>query len=259
MSGERQVRELLERFRESRLFVQVVASVGLVAVTELVTVLPAAPAARVRQGLVWTVTHDYDFAGRWAEANRWAGARGGWPAALSSEAKARAEKLLRAKDPDPAPPPTASPVVTPAPAQDAEDPAAETVMPVNGPVLYGYGWLPKGQEPHGGLDLSAAVGAPVVSLQSGTVLRVGTDPAIGGLVEVDHGIAVALYGQVGGAKVKAGDKVKKGQTLATVAKPTGKEGNQGAHLHLEVRATRGGKTVDPAPFLPLSAQGGDGN
>ncbi|HWI50891.1 MAG TPA: M23 family metallopeptidase [Symbiobacteriaceae bacterium] len=250
MSGERQVREVLERFRESRLFLQVAASVGLVAVTGLVTVLPAAPVARVRQGLVWTVTHDYDFAGRWAEANRWAGARGGW------------RRLLT-----PAPPPAVTPTVTPtvppaaapAPADEAEDPATQTVMPVNGRVLYGFGWLPKGQEPHGGLDLSAAVGAPVVAMHDGTVLRAGTDPAIGGLVEVDHGFVVALYGQVGGVKVRPGDKVKKGQTLATVAKPTGKEGNHGAHLHLEVRASRGGKTVDPAPFLPLSAQGGDGN
>lgn len=134
-------------------------------------------------------------------------------------------------------------------------------MPVRGRLLYDYGWLPQGQEPHGGLDFAASVGEPVLAIADGTVLRVAADPALGGLVEVDHGFIIALYGQVGGSKVKVGDPVTQGQPLATVAAPTGKEGDRETHLHLEVRVTPGAKPVDPAPFLPMSAapQGGTGN
>lgn len=275
----KQTKERYEQFRSSRLFVQVIASVALVAVAGLVSILPPARVARVRAALEWSVQHDYDFAGRWSAARRWADDRGGWRPALAGAWQAQVEKArkllpaLPPADPEPQadPKPQATPKpqansTPPAPAvnettggEKANDPAAETVMPVTGKLLYGFGWLPKGQEPHGGVDFAAAVGAPVSAIADGTVLRVGTDPALGGLVEVDHGFAVALYGQVGGSKVRAGDKVTRGQTLATVARPTGKEGDRAAHLHLEMRAVRGGKTVDPAPFLPLDAgQGGDG-
>ncbi|HWI65588.1 MAG TPA: peptidoglycan DD-metalloendopeptidase family protein [Symbiobacteriaceae bacterium] len=263
MSGEELLKKLREefgRFRESRLYLQIIAAVGLVLVAALVSVGPAGPVAKVRQGLAWTVTHDYDFAGRWAGANKWAAGRGGWRPAivgLWNEQTARVRKLLPSKVPAKVEEPAPVKPADPAPPV-VETPAETTVLPVNGKVLYGYGWLPKGQEPHAGLDFAAPVGAPVVAIADGTVLRVGTDPAIGGLVEVDHGFAVALYGQVGSIKPKAGEKVKQGQTLATVAKPTGKEGEDGAHLHVEIRATKGGKPVDPAPFLPLG-QGGDGN
>jgi murein DD-endopeptidase MepM/ murein hydrolase activator NlpD len=138
-------------------------------------------------------------------------------------------------------------------------PAPEVILPVRGKLLYDYGWLPQGQEPHGGLDFAAAVGDPVLAIADGTVLRVAEDPALGGLVEVDHGFIIALYGQVAGSKVKAGEPVARGQALAAIAEPTGKEGDREAHLHLEVRITPGAKPVDPAPFLPRSAapQGGD--
>ncbi|HLN63424.1 MAG TPA: M23 family metallopeptidase, partial [Symbiobacteriaceae bacterium] len=129
---------------------------------------------------------------------------------------------------------------------------APRVMPVGGPVTYEYGWLPKGKQPHEGLDLAAKVGDPVVAMAEGTVLRVGTDDLAGALVEVDHGFAVVTYGQVTAARVKAGDHVQQGQRLADVAKPTGKEGDTGAHLHLEVRPARGAKPIDPAPYLPLN-------
>ncbi|HYF91415.1 MAG TPA: M23 family metallopeptidase [Symbiobacteriaceae bacterium] len=262
----RQAGEAYDRFRRSRLPFQLIASVCLVAAAWTVSVLPQAPVDRVRQALTWTVTHDYDFAGRWNAANRWATGKGGWRPALAglweSQLARLGGKAPFAPETKLAPAqPGKTPAQPPAGPEAEDDPAAHAIMPVDGRVLYGYGWLPKGQEPHGGLDLSAPAGTPVVAIADGTVIRVGTDPNLGALVEVDHGFAVALYGQIGGAKVKAGDQVKQGQALAAVAKPTGKEGDRSSHLHLEIRTNKDGKTIDPAPFLPLSAEprGGDGN
>ena len=46
-----------------------------------------------------------------------------------------------------------------------------------------------------------------------------------------------------------GDKVEKGEVIATVAEATGNEYKDGAHLHFEVR--KDGKTVDPAEYLTM--------
>lgn len=232
----------------SRPFVQVVLAAGLVALVGLVS---ATAPERPRQVLAW-VSKDIDLAGRWAEVRAWAS---GWGGALGEEVeglKRRFGGLREEVAEAPAPEAPEAPEVPSAP---------EAILPVMGELLYDYGWLPQGQEPHGGLDFSAAIGEPVLAIADGTVLRVAADPALGGLVEVDHGFIIALYGQVGGSRVRAGEQVTQGQTLATVAAPTGKEGDRQAHLHLEVRVTPGAKPVDPAPFLPMSAapRGGDGN
>jgi len=254
---------------------QVVLLAGLVALFGLVSALPP---ERHREVLAWVTAQDGDLAGRWAEARTWAAGVGSTVRERLEAAKAGAEELAAkvvgmvepkpgpsAPEPGPAPTTTGPAPVSPAPASPApskpETPATKTIMPVPGKLLYDYGLLPQGQEPHGGLDFAAAIGQPVLAIADGTVLRVAADPALGGLVEVDHGFIIALYGQVGGSQVKAGDQVTQGQTLATIAAPTGKEGDREAHLYLEVRVTPGAKPVDPAPFLPMSTavQGGIGN
>jgi murein DD-endopeptidase MepM/ murein hydrolase activator NlpD len=49
--------------------------------------------------------------------------------------------------------------------------------------------------------------------------------------------------------MKVGDKVEKGDVIATVAEATGEEYKDGAHLHFEV--WKDGVNVDPASYLPL--------
>jgi murein DD-endopeptidase MepM/ murein hydrolase activator NlpD len=261
-----------------RPLLQVVLLAGLVALFGLVSALPP---ERHREVLAWVTARDGDLAGRWATARAWAAGVGGTARERLEAVKAGAEELVAevmgmvepkpgspAPEPGPVGPVRGVPEPTPAspaPASPApsipESSATKTTMPVPGKLLYDYGWLPQGQEPHRGLDFAAAIGEPVLAIADGTVLRVAADPALGGFVEVDHGFIIALYGQVGGSKVKAGDQVTQGQTLATIAAPTGKEGDREAHLHLEVRVSPGAKPVDPAPFLPMStaAQGGIGN
>ncbi|HYG57812.1 MAG TPA: M23 family metallopeptidase [Symbiobacteriaceae bacterium] len=265
MSGERR-----------HLYVQILISLGLLALTALVAAVPAGPLGRVREALTWTVFHDYDFAGKVRQTGRWARGQGGWTAAagnLVTAARTRVQSwagplMPRDRTPaaalPPAPAPQAGPPEGPSPAPSAPEPAEtaspNTIMPVDGTIMYGFGWLPKGRQVHEGLDLAAAEGAPVMAIADGTVTRVRTDEVLGMLVEVDHGFVIALYGQVRDVKVKAADRVKQGQRLATVARPTGKEGDSGAHLHFEVRPHQTGKTVDPTPYLPVgrALQGGNG-
>jgi murein DD-endopeptidase MepM/ murein hydrolase activator NlpD len=255
-----------EAFRQTRVAVQILLSGALVLAAWVSHAWPVGPLARLRDGLHAAVTQDYDFRGQASRASAWATVRGGWvPAAkgLWQGGVTRVQALVPLPSaPDITPPaktPPAKPGSVAPPKQAAPDPEPtadtvqpEAVMPVDGPVLYGYGWLPKGKMPHEGLDLAAKVGAPVVAMAAGTVVRVATDETVNGLVEVDHGFAVALYGQVMSVEVKVGDRVEQGQLLALVSQPSGKEGDTGSHLHLEVRPKQGAKPIDPAPYLPLN-------
>ena len=49
--------------------------------------------------------------------------------------------------------------------------------------------------------------------------------------------------------LKVGDKVEKGEVIATVAEAAGDEYKDGAHLHFEV--LKNGQNVDPAEYLTL--------
>ena len=49
--------------------------------------------------------------------------------------------------------------------------------------------------------------------------------------------------------LKVGDKVAKGDVIATVAEANGDEYKDGAHLHFEI--LKNNKNVDPATYLTL--------
>ncbi|HEY3363736.1 MAG TPA: M23 family metallopeptidase [Symbiobacteriaceae bacterium] len=237
------------RFRESRLYAQVVVSLVLVGLVWVVTVLPPGPTARVRGALLWTARTDYDFAGKANRASAWAARQGGWAKAASGlwmdglERFRTWAKLPPAAAAAPAPAP--APVTAPAPDRLA--------MPVNGTVLYGFGWLPQAisREFHNGLDLAAPVGSEVTAAGDGKVLRTFKDPKLGGAVEVDHSGLLAIYAQVEHIQVHPGDRVHKGQLLAVVARVAGLEQNLPSHLHFEIRPGAGRAQVDPSQYLGL--------
>ncbi|MGE5676131.1 MAG: peptidoglycan DD-metalloendopeptidase family protein [Mycobacterium leprae] len=231
------------RFRESRVYIQILLAVGLVTVAGLAARLPLAPAAKVRQALSWTVSYDYDLRAHATNTAAWARERGGWlPAAtgLWSTEIGRVQAWAARLSPK---------------ASDTDTPTASgtLAMPVSGGVLYGFGWLPPAvsREVHYGLDLAARQGTAVVAMADGNVLRTTTDPVLGTLVEVDHGRLVALYAQLERVSVRQGMQVKRGQQLAVVGQPSGAERGRDSHLHLEVRPAGGKAQVDPAPYLGL--------
>jgi murein DD-endopeptidase MepM/ murein hydrolase activator NlpD len=98
---------------------------------------------------------------------------------------------------------------------------------------------------HAGVDVPAAMGAPIVAAFGGTVVRAGERGGYGNAVEIDHGGGVhTLYAHASQLRVKEGDVVRPGDLIAEV----GSSGRStGPHLHLELREN--GRPVDPAPAL----------
>lgn len=195
----------------SRLFVQVLLSLGLVGLALLVMPEPAGPLGRIQQELRAAVS-EFDIKAKAGEARQWVTDRGWlvWSQAV--------------------------PV------------GGGNLLPVQGAVISEFGWGDGGF--HEGVDLGVPVGSPVVALNAGTVVRVGHDKDLGQVVEIDHGDILARYGQVEQVGVKAGERVKRGQHLAVVARPVGRERSLGGHLHLEIRPLATQNGVDPVYHLP---------
>jgi murein DD-endopeptidase MepM/ murein hydrolase activator NlpD len=105
---------------------------------------------------------------------------------------------------------------------------------------------------HGGIDLAAPAGTPVLSLAPGRVATVGDRGGYGLRIEVEHaGGWTTTYSHLSGADVVPGDPVRRGQRIGVV----GSSGRStGPHLHFE--ALRSGVKVDPrgASPLPLATQ-----
>ena len=105
---------------------------------------------------------------------------------------------------------------------------------------------------HKGMDFSAEVGAEVLAVEDGKVESVYTgDVLLGTEITIDHGNGVkSVYRFVTEAEgLKAGDTVKKGDVIATVAEASGNEYKQGAHLHFEIM--KNDVSVDPSTYLTL--------
>ena len=105
---------------------------------------------------------------------------------------------------------------------------------------------------HMGIDMSAEAGAEVFAARTGTIESIYTsDVLVGTQIIIDHGDGIKSVYEYVTAKegLKAGDKVNKGDVIATVAEANGKEYKDGAHLHFEI--FENGKNVDPAKYLTL--------
>jgi murein DD-endopeptidase MepM/ murein hydrolase activator NlpD len=111
-------------------------------------------------------------------------------------------------------------------------------------VLYGR-FGKKGREPHDGIDLAAPSGTPVKTAQEGTVLYAGEQRGYGNIVIVEHSNSlITLYAHNRDLRVRTGQRVLRGQVIATVGE-SGK--TSGPHLHFEVRLD--GRPVDPLDYL----------
>jgi len=135
------------------------------------------------------------------------------------------------------------PVVQKPPARPAPATRGTLDWPLKG-VLYGR-FGKKGREPHDGIDLAVPAGTPVKTAQEGEVLYAGEQRGYGLIIIIKHSERlITLYAHNRDLRVRTGQKVQRGQVIATVGE-SGK--TSGPQLHFEVRVD--GKPVDPLDYL----------
>lgn len=124
-----------------------------------------------------------------------------------------------------------------------------SVWPVKGWLARGYGMQ---DDPftgyrrlHRGLDISNAIGTPIISPASGRVKTVLIDRELGKLVEIDHGYGfVTRYGHLSSVDVQRGQLVERGEVIGKMGS-TGR--STGPHLHYEV--WQNGKVLNPKDYI----------
>lgn len=108
---------------------------------------------------------------------------------------------------------------------------------------------------HTGIDFGGEAGSDVFAALDGTVESITTDPLLmGTTITLSHENGLkTVYTFVEAAEgLKAGDKVEKGDVIATVAEAMGQEYKDGAHLHFEVFLN--GEAVDPEEHLDIDGK-----
>lgn len=127
--------------------------------------------------------------------------------------------------------------------------AGRLEWPVRGDILRAFG---RSVHPrfktvtlNNGINISAAVGAPVAAVGTGTVEFSDNLPGFGRCVILDHGEGYyTLYAYLNGVFVARGAQVSQGQVIAEVGGPGGGDPPQ---LYFEVR--HGRTPLDPADWL----------
>jgi len=117
--------------------------------------------------------------------------------------------------------------------------------PVRGAVVAGYGANVNGSR-NDGIDISVPEGTPIKAAENGVVIYAGNGlKELGNTVLVRHDDGtVTVYGHADALSVARGQKVQRGQTLAT----SGMSGNVSQpQLHFEVR--KNSAPVNPMTFL----------
>jgi murein DD-endopeptidase MepM/ murein hydrolase activator NlpD len=98
---------------------------------------------------------------------------------------------------------------------------------------------------HHGLDIAGPHGKEVMAPSEGTVVFAGSEGGYGNVLVIDHGYGIKTrYGHLASIKVKAGERVKRGQVIAALGN-TGR--STGPHLHYEVRVN--GLPQNPRKFI----------
>jgi murein DD-endopeptidase MepM/ murein hydrolase activator NlpD len=137
----------------------------------------------------------------------------------------------------------------PAPAA-AVIPATPWQRPVPGPVIRPFALsrdhFARGQ--HRGVDLAAALGAPVRAACGGRVRFAGRVPGGGRTVSVVCGRLAATYQHLGALAVRRGQLLAPGADVGTVGRSADPRARR-PHLHLGAREAASGRYLDPLALL----------
>lgn len=125
-----------------------------------------------------------------------------------------------------------------------------SIFPVTGRVTSEFGTrihpILEGYVQHQGIDIANSMWMPIKAPADGIVVFSGVRNGFGNFVEIEHRRSgyTTRYAHLAESKVKAGDRVKRGDIIASLGN-TGL--STGPHLHYEVR--RDGKALNPRQFL----------
>ena len=123
------------------------------------------------------------------------------------------------------------------------------IRPVAGPVRSYFGWrdlFVSGSRFHGGVDIAADTGTPVVASRGGRVSFAGWSGVYGYVVFLDHEEGwQTRYAHLSRIEARVGDALRQGAVLGAIGS-TGL--STGPHLHFEVRYD--GRALDPFGFVP---------
>lgn len=100
---------------------------------------------------------------------------------------------------------------------------------------------------HRGIDISAALGTPIMASNGGVVTVAAVHSSYGNYVVIDHGGGIkTLYAHASQLLVTPGQVVSRGQTIALV----GSTGNStGPHLHMEVQVNNQYIDLEAAGYI----------
>ena len=143
--------------------------------------------------------------------------------------------------------PSAGPAMTAAVPPPPSSRAGSTFLwPVKGEVLAEFGPLANKGQHNDGINIAAPKGTPVRAAENGTVAYVGNElRGFGNLLLIKHADGwITAYAHNDHLMVKRGERVRRGQTIATV-------GSSGSvtvpQLHFEIR--HGTEAVNPMDYL----------
>jgi murein DD-endopeptidase MepM/ murein hydrolase activator NlpD len=101
------------------------------------------------------------------------------------------------------------------------------------------------REFHPGVDVATRHGTPVIAPAGGMVMDIGRAAAPGRFIRIDHGFGYrTYYAHLDNITVEKGERVERGQVLATVGN-TGR--STGPHLHYEILVK--GLPVNPLRYI----------
>jgi murein DD-endopeptidase MepM/ murein hydrolase activator NlpD len=124
-----------------------------------------------------------------------------------------------------------------------------SVWPAHGWLTSQFGWrispFTGRRDLHEGIDIAADFGTPVTAPARGSVGFDGSKGPLGTALVIDHGHGVkTTYGHLREALVRTGDRVERGQTIATI----GNSGRStGPHLHYSIEVK--GRLVNPLDYI----------
>lgn len=130
-----------------------------------------------------------------------------------------------------------------------DDPLTSMEAPVAGAISSGFGMrthpIEQVEKFHYGVDISGSEGDKIRAANTGEVAEAGSDDANGNYLIIKHNDRIyTFYGHCQKTLPVKGDKVKKGQVIATMG-ATGQ--TTGPHLHFEIR--EGDNSIDPTAFI----------